>query len=170
MNSTSCFRRNISFAVCIFMVIFSGFSCAPRGIQPSPNATRMPVPVPSPAPVPTPVPAEPIPPEIAEKQPMVFEEPKPRMLASLELTQQAKIFIAKNQIDRAISVLEKAIALEPANGQNYFYLAEAWLLKGNLYQALNFNELAEIHFKSDENWERRIHDQRRRIKKGHSLQ
>jgi tetratricopeptide (TPR) repeat protein len=169
MISKDCLYRNLIIFLCFLLVSATGFSCTPRVIYPVPESKRpMPAPYPEPAPLPPSVPDATLPPEPEVIQPPVAEEPKPRMLASLELTQQGKSFIARNQPDSAIGVLERAVALEPSNGQNYFYLAEAWLLKGNTSQALNFNDLAEIHLGSDEKWMQRIIDQRQRIKEWQS--
>ncbi len=64
----------------------------------------------------------------------------------------------------AISILERAITLNPTNGQNYYYLSEAWILKGNTNQATEFNNLAEIYLKNEQKWMRRVAQQRERIK------
>lgn len=135
------------------LMLLGGTSCAPRGIAPSQD----------------PVfrsgsgPVSPAKPE--EKQPSIAEEKSnPRMIASLQLTQQAQSLIATRQADSAIRILERAVSIDPSNGQNYYYLSEAWLIKGNTAQAMNFNDLALIHLRSDEKWRKRITDQRHRIK------
>ena len=65
--------------------------------------------------------------------------------------------------DQAIRVLEQAVSLDPDNGQNYFYLAEAWLMKGVASEAGKFNELAEILLRDDKAWVRRVARQANRI-------
>jgi tetratricopeptide (TPR) repeat protein len=100
-------------------------------------------------PVATPAPAKrTIPPEkssIPAKPP----EPSPRVQASLTLTEQGRLLVEKGQADNAIRVLEQAINLNPGNGQNYYYLSEAWLLKHSFQEAQEFNRLAELHLKDD---------------------
>ncbi|UCF86119.1 MAG: tetratricopeptide repeat protein [Desulfobacteraceae bacterium] len=91
------------------------------------------------------------------------QEQSPRALASLRLTEQGRMFLENGDLDNAISILERAINLNPSNGQNYYYLSEAWLLKGNASQAKEFNRLAEIHLKEDRRWMRRVSEQRDRI-------
>lgn len=91
------------------------------------------------------------------------QEQSPRALASLRLTEQGRMFLENGDLDNAISILERAINLNPSNGQNYYYLSEAWLLKGNASQAKEFNRLAEIHLKEDRRWMRRVSKQRDRI-------
>jgi tetratricopeptide (TPR) repeat protein len=88
----------------------------------------------------------------------------PRTLASLQLTEQGRIFLESDDPDNAIRTFERAINLNPTNGQNYYYMAEAWLLKGVIGQAKEFNRLAEIRLKNDPAWLRLILEQRERIK------
>jgi predicted Zn-dependent protease len=88
----------------------------------------------------------------------------PRVLAALQLTEQGRIFLENNQPDDAIGILERALNLNPDNGKNYYYLAEAWLMKGNIDQAAEFNRLAEIYLKDDSEWLNRVILQSERIK------
>lgn len=114
-------------------------------------------------PVATPAPAKrTIPPEkssIPAKPP----EPSPRVQASLTLTEQGRLLVEKGQADNAIRVLEQAINLNPGNGQNYYYLSEAWLLKHSFQEAQEFNRLAELHLKGDQDWMRKVTRQAQRI-------
>ena len=64
--------------------------------------------------------------------------------------------------DDAIRLFERAMSLNPANGQNYYYLAEAWLLKGNTTQADEFNRLANIYLKGDI-WMDKVSKQKQQI-------
>jgi len=88
----------------------------------------------------------------------------PRVLAALQLTEQGRMFLENNQPDDAIGILERALNLNPDNGRNYYYLAEAWLMKWNIGQAKEFNRLAEIYLKDDSEWLNRVKLQRERIK------
>lgn len=95
------------------------------------------------------------------------ESPKqtsPRLLASLRLTEEGRILIRDGRPDDAIRALERAISLDATNGQNYYYLAEAWLLKDNIGQAGESNRLAGIYLKEDPHWLNRVREQRARIK------
>jgi len=67
--------------------------------------------------------------------------------------------------DEAIRTLERAMNLNPSNGENFYYLAEAWMKKKNLRQAEEFNRLAAIHLKSDGKWMERVAEQAERIRK-----
>jgi tetratricopeptide (TPR) repeat protein len=88
----------------------------------------------------------------------------PRALASLHLTEEAKALLDSGQADDAISVLERSVNLNPSNGQNYYYLAEAWLKKGNPNQAREFNRLAAMYLRADPEWTDRVKAQAERIK------
>jgi tetratricopeptide (TPR) repeat protein len=89
----------------------------------------------------------------------------PRAVASLGLTEQAKMLLDRGQPDDAISTLERAVNLNPLNGQNYYYLAEAWLGKGNPNQAREFNRLAALYLRDKPDWMNRVKTQEERIKK-----
>ena len=93
------------------------------------------------------------------------EAPSPRAVASLRLTERARGFIAMKQADEAIRTLERAINLNPGNGANYYYLAEAWLMKKNRAQAAEFNRLGWIYLKDSPEWRPRLADQAKRIER-----
>ena len=104
--------------------------------------------------------------EIAsEKQPEPQKPagPSPRALASLKLTDQGRRHIETGEADSAIRVLEQAISLNPGNGQNYYYLSEAWLMKGFTAKARQFNRLAKSHLTDDKDWENLVTRQAERI-------
>jgi tetratricopeptide (TPR) repeat protein len=89
------------------------------------------------------------------------KQPSPRAVASLQLTEQAQMLLQANQTDEAIRVLEQAINVNPSNGQNYYYLAEAWIKKGNIAQAVEFNRLAGIYLTKDPDWMAKVVKQKR---------
>ena len=91
------------------------------------------------------------------------DQPSPRVLASLKLTDQGRRYVDAGDADRAIRVLEQAISLNPNSGQNYYYLSEAWLLKGFAAEARQFNGLAESHLTGDKDWEKLVTRQAERI-------
>ena len=97
--------------------------------------------------------------EIAQEErqePAEAAQPSPRALASLKLTDQGRRLIEAGKSDNAIQVLEQAISLNPNNGQNYYYLSEAWLLKGFAAEARPFNRLAESQLAGDKEWEKLV--------------
>jgi tetratricopeptide (TPR) repeat protein len=144
-NMASGFKWVVATGILGLSMILSG--CAPGVIKPSQGVYQE-------APRETDVPGENI-----EKQGL-----SPRALAALQLTDQGRVFLKNNQPDDAIGILERALNLNPNNGRNYYYLAEAWLMKWDIDQAEEFNRLAEIYLKDDSEWLNRVMMQRKRIK------
>jgi predicted Zn-dependent protease len=97
------------------------------------------------------------------KKELPEEKPRSREIASLHLTEQGKVLLESGKIDDAISVLERAVSIYGTNGKNYYYLAEAWLKKGNITQAREWNRLAEMYLAGDREWSQRASEQRERI-------
>ena len=132
---------------------------------------------PMPAPPPPPYSLPPSPPPSAPSKPdtaVIPEEPKepeerpgPRAVASLQMTEQGRELIKRKKVDDAITVLERAVSLNPGNGQNYYYLAEAWLQKRNISQAGEFNSLAGTYLEGDQTWMLKVEEQKKRIKKSY---
>ena len=132
--------------------------CATAPLPPS----RPPVPAPPPTPSPAPTPAPEAP--VASLYPTEsIRTPAPRARASLRLTEQARQLIAARKTDEAIRTLEKALNIDPQNGRCYYYLAEAWLLKGDPTRAAQFNRLAASHLKNDRSWGSKVSTQKQRI-------
>jgi tetratricopeptide (TPR) repeat protein len=98
-----------------------------------------------------------------EEAPPSATKPNPRAVAALQLREQARFLLSKNQPDDAIRVLEQAVNLNPMGGQNYYYLSEAWIMKGNLGQAREYNTLAASYLRDDREWSGRVQEQRERI-------
>jgi tetratricopeptide (TPR) repeat protein len=73
--------------------------------------------------------------------------------------------IEAGRLDEAIRTLERAVNIHPGSGENYYYLAEAWRLKGNAGQATEYNTLAGIRFRDDPEWMRRLDVQKQRIER-----
>ena len=86
-----------------------------------------------------------------------------RTQADFELTRQARQLLAREQPDQAIQLLERAVNLDPSGGQKYYFLAQAWLMKGDYRQALEFNHLAGIYLSDDHEWEALVDEQLRQI-------
>jgi tetratricopeptide (TPR) repeat protein len=103
-------------------------------------------------------------PPVVIEPPVVQKQPGPRAVASLRFTEQARILIEKREIDEALRVLERAVNINPSNGQSYYYLAECWILKGNHAQAAEFNRLAERFLSKDPEWMKRVRLQKEYLK------
>ena len=91
--------------------------------------------------------------------------PSPREKASLQLTQEGKQRLDEGNPDNAIRLLEQAVGLNPNNGQSYFYLAQAWLIKGVYSEAREFNRLAHICLKNNREWKTRLERQAKQIER-----
>ena len=103
---------------------------------------------------------------IPGEQPLKPDEPvppSPREVAALKLTEKGRRLLEDGKPDNAIRILEQAIGLNPENGQNYYFLAEAWLMKEIASEAREFNRIAEMHLKNDEEWMIRVAKQADRI-------
>ena len=106
-------------------------------------------------------------PESTEKQPVpaVPEADNAHVRAAAAMVRQGRQHLTRGEPDAAIRILERSVALDSSSGQNYYYLAEAWLMKKNVRQASGFNRLAGIHLAQDSAWKNRISRQRDRIDK-----
>jgi tetratricopeptide (TPR) repeat protein len=175
----------------IGMVLLT-FGCAtvpPKTVTP-PKQSQEPVATPKPAPEAQPVtpapektepvkepePSEPVTPSppVPEPRPTVPgavqpDRAAPRTVASLRLTEQARLLIESKKPDDAIRLLEKAINIDTNNGQNYYFLAEAWIMKGNKTQANEFNRLAIRYLNNDGSWNSKVQQQKERINKMKSV-
>ena len=90
----------------------------------------------------------------------------PVALAALELTEEARILLDEGRTGDAIRLLERAVNLHPDSGRSYYYLAEAWIIRGDLRQAAEFNGLAEAYSDGGREWQVKIRGQKERIAKG----
>lgn len=135
----------------LLFLVFPGlmfFGCAPRPVE----MVSPPQPIPK---------SDRTRPRVQAEKPI---EPNPRVLASLRLSEQARLYLKAHKPDKAIRILERAINLDPNNGQSYYFLAEAWLLKDLVGQAREFNRLARIYLTgADSSWREKVKRQRERI-------
>lgn len=59
-------------------------------------------------------------------------------------------------MDAAIREFERAVSLNPHHGPGYYFLARAWMQKGNLRQAESFHQLAELHLQDRSEWNAKL--------------
>ena len=116
------------------LLMFQAYGCSKKNVAPSSSVYRQP-----------PIIKE----EKAEETRLKIS---PRAQASLQLTNQGVELLQNSRPDDAIRIFERSISLDTYNGQNYYYMAEAWIMKDNKQQAMEFNQLAEIYLKIDANW------------------
>ncbi len=157
--------------VALLLVLAAISGCAQRSVaRPSTPRPVTPAPAPQtssppqvavpPAPVPAPEVPPPFEPRAEPPQPLT-----PRAVASLRLTDEARSLLEAGKPDQAIRTLERAMNINPSNGQNFYYLSEAWLMKKNFRQAAEFNRLAAIYLKNDPSWMSRVAEQAERIRR-----
>ena len=144
-------KRLSDATMCALMLLAFTAGCAPLRQPPS-----------SLPPVPT-VPEQLPPAQPTQPAPPVPQPPvDPRHRASQQLTEQGRTLLAQKRYDDAIRTLEQAISLYPHNGESYYYMAEAWLAKGNYRQAAEFNRLAQMYL-DNPGWYSRLEEQNRTI-------
>lgn len=91
------------------------------------------------------------------------QEPDANARAAAAMVRRGRQHLTRGETDAAIRILERSVALDSTNGENYYYLAEAWLMKKNAGQASQFNRLAGIQLAPDTAWKTRIDLQKNRI-------
>lgn len=93
-----------------------------------------------------------------------------RTAASHSLTMEGYRLIQSGNFNGAIRVLERAVGVNPGDGQGYFYLAEAWIGKNALTQASRFNEMAIMYLRDNPVWLQRARAQKKRIEKQKNIE
>ncbi len=104
-------------------------------------------------------------PEMVETPGGEARSPDSRVAAAHSLTRKGCRLLQNQDYDGAIRVLEWAVGVNPADGPGYFYLAEAWLAKGDCERAARFNDLTVLYLRGDRKWTRRAEAQKERIKR-----
>jgi len=64
----------------------------------------------------------------------------------MHLVDQARVALAQNKADQAISLLEQAVQVDVYNGDAFLQLSRAWRIKRSREKALEFAKKAEILF------------------------
>ena len=105
------------------------------------------------------------PPETTDKQTVPPEQKTDdaHLRAAAAMVRQGRQHLTRGEPDAAIRILERSVTLDSDTGQNYYYLAEAWLMKKNARHAREFNRLAGIRLAQDATWQNRINRQKDRI-------
>lgn len=127
-----------------------------------PEPPRQPLSRPAPPPVQAPPQSLSVPetrlspgPPVADEGPLTAKiDPKtpPQLAASLRLTEEGKKLLAAGDPAKAVSRLEKAIAVDSTNPYGYYYLAQAHFALGRHQESLNFLDVAESRFSGDSYW------------------
>ena len=76
----------------------------------------------------------------------------PQRAASLRLTEEGRRLLESGDHARALSRLEKTIAIDSTNPYGYYFLAKAHTYLGRPQESLNFLDVAESLFAGDAHW------------------
>ena len=81
----------------------------------------------------------------------------PQRAASLRLTEEGRKLLDAGDTARALTRLEKTIAIDSTNPYGYFYLAKAQNRLGRYKESLNFLEVAESRLSGEPFWLAEVH-------------
>lgn len=87
-----------------------------------------------------------------------------RRTAAEQLIEQGRQELKKDRAEAAMRSFERAIQIHPDGCVPYYYMAEAWLQKGDVRRALQFNQLALSRADQDPYWKNRIREQQIKLK------
>jgi hypothetical protein len=116
---------------------------APPPIQAPPQSLSVPE---------TKLPGGPLVPEEGPLTAKIDPKTPPQRAASLRLTEEGKKMLAAGDPAKAVSRLEKGIAVDSTNPYGYYYLAQAHFALGRHQESLNFLDVAESRFSGDSYW------------------
>ncbi|MGH7769425.1 MAG: tetratricopeptide repeat protein [Candidatus Binatia bacterium] len=128
----------------------------PRSL-PEPSARTLPPQPPSPpsapAPPSTPYPSAPAPlPEDSSLLAKITATTPPQRAASIRLTEEGRKLLESGDHARALSRLEKTIAIDSTNAYGYYFLAKAHASLGRQNESLRFLDVAESLFSGEPYW------------------
>jgi len=121
--------------------------------QPEPSARTLPPQAPSPRAI---APSQPVaPPPLPEETSLLAKitaTTPPQKAASIRLTEEGRKLLESGDHARALSRLEKTIAIDSTNAYGYYYLAKAHASLGRQNESLRFLDVAESLFSSEPYW------------------
>jgi len=82
----------------------------------------------------------------------ITPQTSPQAAASLRLTEEGRKLLAAGQYKKALTRLEKTIAIDSTNPYGYYYLAQAHYRLDHYQESLNFLDVAEGLVGSDPYW------------------
>lgn len=106
-------------------------------------------------PAPRPSPGREVPPPPPEDSSLIAKitpGTAPRRAASLRLTEEGKKLLDSGDYAKALSRLEKTIAVDSTNPYGYYYLAKAHFHMGRYQESLNFLDVAESLLAREPYW------------------
>jgi hypothetical protein len=88
----------------------------------------------------------------ASLDPEIRRASSPALMASIRLTEQARIELGQGTTDSALRDLGRAVSVDPGNPFAYYYLGRVYLTRKNYAQALTFFQRAELGFAGRSDW------------------
>ena len=82
----------------------------------------------------------------------ITSQTSPQRAASLRLTEEGRKLLESGEYDKALSRLEKTIAIDSTNPYGYYYLAQAHHRLAHYQESLNFLDVAESLFNGQSYW------------------
>jgi Tfp pilus assembly protein PilF len=83
--------------------------------------------------------------------------------AASTLTAEARTALERGELEQATTLLERAIALRPDDGEACYWLAEVWWQRGEPAQAQTYHGLAVRFLGEAPAWRAQIDEQRARV-------
>ena len=120
--------------------------------QPETSARTLPPQAPSPLPATSPPRAPAPPPEETSLLAKITATTPPQRAASIRLTEEGRKLLESGDHARALSRLEKAIAVDSTSPYGFYFLASAHAALGRQQESLKFLDVAESLFGADSYW------------------
>lgn len=130
----------------------------------TPTATASPTPTSTPTydylagtPTPSPTMPPPAPPRSESLAPIIATASAPNVAASLRLIEQGRQALEQGEYEKALSSLERGVAIDPTSTHGYYFLARYHYEKKSYSQAANFaNRAAVLADAGDPIWVGRV--------------
>ena len=91
-------------------------------------------------------------------QPLIASATAPNVVAALRLVEQGRLQLESGRNETAIDLFERAVAIDPANAQGYYYLGVLHFGQGTYSQALAFaNRAVVLASSGDRTWASRTY-------------
>jgi tetratricopeptide (TPR) repeat protein len=88
----------------------------------------------------------------ASLEPEIKKAATPDLAASLRVTEQARLELAKGDANTALRDLGRAVSIDPGNPFAYYYLGRTYLTRNDYAQAETFFQRAELGFTGRPDW------------------
>ncbi len=81
----------------------------------------------------------------------------PQRAASLRLTEEGRKLLDAGDARRALTRLERTIAIDSTNGYAYYFIAKAQYMLGKFNESLNFLDVADSRLNGEDFWLAEVH-------------